>query len=276
MLFRLTAIVPVVAAIWFSTSAIAADETVRIPYLPDVGAALPERDESTTKDSPEQSGEYSVRVLLSAPREARLSSQMRGRITAIPVSLGDRFSKGDLLVAFGCDHQQAELMSAEAERSKAKRKLQSQEALQKLDAVSSLDVELARADLEVARASVAQAEARVNDCSIHAPYGGSVVRVMANEYEIVEPGADLLQIVETGTLRLEALIPSSWLVWIRKEETFSVHVDEIDTRVEARVTAIGSMVDPVSQTIGIQARIVDVPPGLLPGMSGDAKFEGPG
>lgn len=247
---------------------------IRIPYL----AEEQEVRESAIPSSPDDtstSDDFSVRVLLSAPRAARLSSQMRGRIVSLPLDLGDRFREGDLLAAFGCDHEKAELSSAQASQGKARRKLESQEALQHLDAVSTLDVELARADLEVAQSKVLQAQAKVRDCSIHAPYDGQVVRVQANEYETVEPGADLLQIVETGTLRLEALVPSVWLRWLDKGDSFRVHVDEIDADVKARVTAIGSRVDPVSQTIAIQAEILETPSGLLPGMSGDAVFEGP-
>jgi hypothetical protein len=45
--------------------------------------------------------------------------------------------------------------------------------------------------------------------------------------------------------------------------------------VPAEVTGIGARVDPVSQTVGISARILDVPAGLRPGMSGNARFTPP-
>lgn len=271
MLFRMMLLA---ATLCGPPTSLAADGPMpRIPFLPGETptvrpAAEPDRETGTEE-------EYSVRVLLSAPRAARISSQMRGRVEEIAVDMGDSFNEGDLLVRFACDHQMADQSSDRARLEKARKTLAAQEQLQHLDAVSSLDVELAKVDVKVARAEVEKSEATVSDCRILAPYEGRVVRVNANEYEIVDPGVDLLQIVESGTLKLEALIPSSWLVWLKKGDTFKVIVDELGLAVDAHVTALGSRVDPVSQTIAIQAEIHGNPPDLLPGMSGDARFKGP-
>lgn len=239
-----------------------------------VGVLAPGKKDAAPEPE-ERSRSGDVRVLLSAPRHARLSSQMQGRIVKLPLRLGDSFRKGDLLVAFACDHQMAELSAAEAGLRKARRKLEAQQSLMKLDAVSDLDVQLAAADVDTARAEREKASARVKDCTLRAPYDGRVVRVQANEYETVSPGKELLSIVETGVLRLEALVPSQWLVWLKQGYEFDVHVDEIDSTVRARVNSIGSRVDPVSQTIAIEAKIIDARPGLLPGMSGSAQFKRP-
>lgn len=271
MLFRMMLLAVMLGG---PTTSLAEDGPMpQIPFLP---GEKPEA-RPAINVAPEQkgNGEYSVRVLLSPPRGARISSQMRGRVEEIPVDLGDSFSEGDLLVRFACDHHMADLSSSRARLEKARKTLAAQEELQHLDAVGSLDVEQARVDVKVARAEVEKSEAKVSDCRILAPYEGRVVRVNANEYEIVDPGVDLLQIVESGRLKLEALIPSSWLVWLKEGDTFKVIVDELELAVDARVTALGSRVDPVSQTIAIQAEIHDDPPGLLPGMSGDARFKGP-
>lgn len=217
----------------------------------------------------------SVRVLLKAPRETTLSSQMEGRIVETPLGLGEAFEKGDLLIRFDCENRESQLAISTAEKEKARKTFESKKKLRHLDAVSDLDVALARADLERARAQLRQSRNRVSNCEIRAPYKGRVVKVHANQYEVVSPSTELMDIVETGELKLQALVPSTWLVWLEEGHAFDVHVDELDESVSAEVEAIGSRVDPVSQTISIRARIVDPVPGLLPGMSGDAQFERP-
>lgn len=213
-----------------------------------------------------------VRVLIKAGREARIASQMNGRISALPLRMGQSFSRGDLLVGFECDHQMAEQGAAEAMLLKAEKTHESRVQLASMKAVSDLDVQLAQADMAQARAQLDRARASVRDCRILAPYHGSVVRVIANQWENVGPGAPLLEIVERGNLFVEALVQSSWLTWIKPGSRLTITVDELGRDVTAEVTAIGARVDPVSQTIPVTARITGSIPGLRAGMSGNARF----
>lgn len=213
-----------------------------------------------------------VRVLIKAAREARIASQMSGRITELPLKMGQSFRRGDLLVGFDCAHQQAEQAAADAAFSKADKTLVSKKSLAAMKAVSEMDVQLAEADLAMSRAQIDRARASVRDCRIVAPYDGSVVRVAANHAEFVGPGSPLIEIVERGTLHVEALVQSTWLTWLKPGQRFTITVDELGRDVVAEVTAIGVRVDPVSQTIALTGKIIQNTPGLRAGMSGNAKF----
>lgn len=213
-----------------------------------------------------------VRVLIKAAREARIASQMSGRITELPMKMGQSFRRGDLLVGFDCAHQQAEQAAAVATFTKADKTLASKKSLAAMKAVSDMDVQLADADLAQARAQIDRAKASVRDCRIVAPYDGSVVRVAANHAEFVGPGSPLIEIVERGTLHVEALVQSTWLTWLKPGQRFTITVDELGRDVVAEVMAIGARVDPVSQTIAITGKIIQTAPGLRAGMSGNAKF----
>lgn len=217
----------------------------------------------------------SVRALLIAARTARLSSEMQGRITSIPKKMGERFSRGDLLVAFDCQRQRAQQAERQAELSRAMKNLESKRSLSRLEAVSELDVELAQAEAETAQARLQGVRAELANCRILAPYDGRIVAVEANEFEVVGAGDPLMEIVETGKLRLELQVPSDWLRWLREGSSFTVKVDELGEAVDARVVALGARVDAVSQTVAIRAMLVEEIPGLRPGMSGDARFRVP-
>lgn len=216
-----------------------------------------------------------MRVLLKAAREARISSPMSGRIISIPFKMGQSFRRGDVLIAFDCVHQEAELASATALLEKMEKNLATKKNLSALSAVPAVEVELAAADVAQARAQVSRAKASVADCRVLAPYHGNVVKVVANHAESVGPGSPLIEIVEAGNLHVEALAPSSWLTWLATGKKFTIHVDEIGREVEAVVSAVGARVDPVSQTIPISGRIVKEVPGLRAGMSGNARFASP-
>jgi multidrug resistance efflux pump len=139
-----------------------------------------------------------------------------------------------------------------------------------LGAVSDLDLEIAGADVREAEARVKQTAVVVERCRITAPYDGRVVRLTANQFEMINPGTPVIEIVESANLHLEMFVPSRWLGWLKNGHVFSLEIDELGTEAKARVTTIGSRVDPVSQTVLVRAELVDRPPGVLPGMSGYA------
>lgn len=254
-------------AVLMAGGAVAAPTAVVTPAKSTVQTVRP-----VTAPAAVKPAQPAVRVLIKAAREARIASQMNGRITELPLKMGQSFRRGELLVGFDCAHQQAELASAEAAMVKADKTLASKKSLASMRAVSDMDVQLAEADLAQSRAQIDRARASVRDCRIVAPYDGSVVRVVANHAEFVGPGTPLIEIVERGSLHVEALIQSTWLTWLKPGQRFTISVDELGSDVLAEITAIGARVDPVSQTIPVSGKIVKSVPGLRAGMSGNARF----
>lgn len=216
-----------------------------------------------------------VRVLVLPSREAKLSSQMSGRIIDIPLAEGAAFSRGDLLVAFDCEHQRARLDMALAAETRARAQKDSKDELLKHAAATDLDVVFANADLEEMKAKTREAQAAVRDCRIVAPYAGRLNRKHVNEYESVGLGAPLVEIQERGVLRLEALVPSSSLVWLATGQVFDVRIDELGRDFQMAVESIGSRIDPASQTVGIKGVFKGNANGVLPGMSGKITLRKP-
>lgn len=213
-----------------------------------------------------------VRFVIQPPQEAQLASQMSGKLERFLFQEGAAFRKGDKLVEFDCEERRAQLDKMRASQGKAEKSEVSQKQLRDMKAVSDLEYEISKADLRQAQADVAMAQAQVNQCIIYAPYAGRVVRRIANQYEHMAAGTPVMQVVESGTLKLELLVPSLWLQWMKPGIEFSIHVDELNTDAKARVAALGARVDAASQTINVRAEIVGATPGLLPGMSGTADF----
>lgn len=200
---------------------------------------------------------------------------MAGQVTSMPFRMGDAFRKNDVLVAFDCERAEAQHAKARAELDRAETTLASRKALVALEASSNLDVALAESEVKYARAGVQETGAVMKYCQVKAPYAGRVVNVSANQFEFVGPGEPLIEIIETGALQIEVIVPSHWLRWIEAGHVFSVQVDELGTSVAAEVLSVGARVDPVSQTIALRAALTSAQDGLRPGMSGSAVFEVP-
>ncbi|WP_200342735.1 efflux RND transporter periplasmic adaptor subunit [Rhodovibrio sodomensis] len=223
-------------------------------------------------------GAFEARALIEPRAEAILSSEIGGRILDLPVDAGDRFAAGDVLVAFDCSFHQAELRAARAELTRAQRTLDNKEQLARLNSVGQLEVALARADVAKAEAQVQTRKLYVDRCTLTAPYDGRVVERPVNAHETVGKDQELMSVIAAGGLKLRLIVPSRWLAWLRTGQRFELTIDETGGTHTAEVTTLGARIDPVSQTLPLEGRLLDTgtgAPRLLPGMSGTARFDPP-
>ena len=221
-------------------------------------------------------GAYEARALIEPRAEAILSSEIGGRILDLPVDAGERFAKGDVLVAFDCSFHQADLRAARAELTRARRTLDNKRQLARLNSVGQLEVALAEADVSKARAQVETRQLFVDRCRLTAPYDGRVVERPVNAYETVGTDKELMSVIAEGGLKIRLIVPSRWLAWLEAGQRFQIEIDETGGTHAAEVSTIGARIDPVSQTLPLQGELIDPDtPRLLPGMSGTARFDPP-
>lgn len=216
-----------------------------------------------------------IRGVVKSSAEAVLSSQIQGRISRLPYKEGQRFPKGATLVLLDCAKYKAELSGAYAEHQARKKTLQNTLGLSKLNAVGTLELEVARAEARKALSAIRIAQVNVRGCQIRAPFSGRVVKTMVNEHENVFPNDQLLSILDDTRLEIELILASKSLSWLRRGTTFKFVVDETGRSHVAKVATIGANVDPVSQTIKVMGVFVRRPTDVLAGMSGTAVFPDP-
>jgi membrane fusion protein, multidrug efflux system len=215
-----------------------------------------------------------VRVLLMPDSETILVAQMVGRITALNASLGSRVAKGQVVISMDCSESTARLSMSEAELSSARETYESKLRLKGMDAVGETDVAVAAAAVDRAKGQIEMTKAQIQNCSVKAPFSGSVSKLSVKPYQGVNIGQPLFEMVGDGAPRLRLNAPSRWMRTLKVGQLFQIEIDETGKSYGARVTAINTRVDPVAQTIEIEGRVTSAQGGLLPGMSGNAKFPG--
>ena len=213
-----------------------------------------------------------ARALLVPVREAVISSRIDGCIVSLPVEAGDCFKKGQLLVELDCRILNAELQKAKMDLEAAVEIHGAKLRLKKFGSASELEVAVSSAKKKRAQAEVLLKEAKVNMCCIQSPFRGRVVKRMANPYENVTPEDPILEILDDRQLKLHLLVPSNWLQWLRKDCRFALRIDETGKEYQAVVTGMGARVNPVNQTLEVEAAFVKDHGELLAGMSGTAVF----
>jgi membrane fusion protein, multidrug efflux system len=214
-----------------------------------------------------------VRGLIKPVEKAIISSEISGKIDSIPFKAGDAFKKGDVLVNFDCSFYRADLASADAAYNSKQKVFENNEQLLALNAISDIDVSISKAEVEVARAERTMKAIKVNQCKIKAPYSGRIIEVAINEHETVPSDKEILSVLNDRDLEIELIVPSNWLNWLTVGEPFSFLIDETGETLEAKVSKIAAVVDPVSQTIKLIGKFNGKIESVLSGMSGTAQFK---
>lgn len=215
----------------------------------------------------------SIRVLIAAEQESILAAQMAGRIAQVNISLGSSINKGQALLQFVCDEQNAHLNMAKAEFYGAQQTYESKVKLHAMQAGSELEVRQAAASAEKYKAQIQLYQAQLRLCSISAPFSGRVTKLHVKPFESVNVGQPLIEIVNDRKLKAQLHLPSQWLAWLKPGAPFTMQIDETGKSYSAQVKRINGKVDVVSQSIEIEGEVVGNLEGLLPGMSGQAVFK---
>jgi RND family efflux transporter MFP subunit len=229
--------------------------------------------QAPSPQSAERHRNMPVRGLVRPLNQATVATELSARVAVVGFREGERFSKGDLLIGFDCERQQAEHAAASAQHREMQIALESASYLDKRGAVGRFDVEVSRARLDKAAAEVAALAARLKLCEIRAPFDGRVAERLIHAHEMPVSGKPLLVIVDEAAFEIELIVPSLWLRSLTVRTPFRFSVDELGETFPAIVIRIGAAVDPVSQTAKVIGVFNEKPGKVLPGMSGGALFE---
>lgn len=215
-----------------------------------------------------------VRGIVKAVQQASLSTESPLRVLSLPFREGDAFPSGALLVEFDCRRQRAEVEALKGAQREAELNVATSVSLDRFKAIGRNDVEIARARLQKARGELKSLEARLADCTVMAPFSGRVAESFVRELEFTLPQRPYLTIVGDQDLEIEAILPSSMLASLALGGLIKFKVDELEgLTIDAVISSVGAVVDPVSKTIKIKAAVQGSTAGLTSGMSGTVLFD---
>lgn len=226
----------------------------------------------TTQAATVSSAPELVRVLLTPGGETTLASPVAGKVQSLNATLGARFASGQTLVSFDCSEQTARLDMAKAELDGAVEQHEAKIRMKGLQQASDVEVALAASAVAKFSAQIALSKAQVRQCTVVAPWAGRVAKLHIKNHMSVTPGQAMLDLVMNGPLKLKLNAPSKRMAQLTAGSQFNVTIDETGKTYKARISAVNSRVDTVSQTIEIEAAFVGTHADLLAGMSGTTDF----
>jgi RND family efflux transporter MFP subunit len=185
-----------------------------------------------------------------------VEAKVSGRITRLPVRLGQSVKQGDVLVELATQEIQARLDQANAAFRQAELDFNRTDNLRKQQAATQSELDAAQARYNVAKASVSEAEAVSGYARILAPFDGVVARKLADEGDLAMPGKPLLDLEGRVGLRLVADIPSLLASRVLADAKLAVRVDTLTDPITGTVAEISPATDPASRTVLMK---VDLP-----------------
>ncbi|MEE2861707.1 MAG: efflux RND transporter periplasmic adaptor subunit [Paracoccus sp. (in: a-proteobacteria)] len=202
------------------------------------------------------------------PNQTSILRARTGGIIEEVVRQGIEVEAGEQLARLSADDREASLARAEAELRSAERDYEAARQLQERGVTSEAELQERFAALEAARAGVRAAELELQNTLLMAPITGTVSDVIAEIGSFVQPGGEVLEIVNIDPLIAE--------VEVRQNEISSVHLGQTahvifqgGREAEAEVTFIAPVATAETRTFKVELEIANPDEAIPAGLSAE-------
>jgi membrane fusion protein, multidrug efflux system len=206
--------------------------------------------------------------------ELKLSFKTGGIIDRIPVVEGQQVNRGDTLAALNLGQIRYQLRQAELMHEKARRDYARMEKLYADTVVTLEQLQNASTALEIASSAQSVARFNLDHSVICAPVDGHVMKILAEEKEIISPGFPALFFAASRhQWLLNVGVTDRDFVHVRQGDRAMVSFDAYPERVFDGVVAdVPGMANPYSGIFGINVAISSPEMRLVTGFIGKARI----
>lgn len=196
-----------------------------------------------------------------------LRPEVSGRIAAIGFRDGQWVKKGQMLVALDASLNEAEVAKARAELNLAQSNLKRTEDLARKQFVSGSAQDTAASNVQVLEANLTLTQARLAKMRIVAPFDGVVGIRNISVGDFVREGADLVNVEDIGTLKVDFRLPERDFARIKVGQPVLVAADALPgENWRGTLEAINPRVDTSGRSLELRARLANTGGTLKPGM----------
>jgi RND family efflux transporter MFP subunit len=228
----------------------------------------------------------SVSGKIQSEKSATLSTRMMGFVTKVPVNVGDKVSKGQLLVAINNDDLQAKkaqvnasvleataaFKNAEKDYNRFKNLFQDKSASQKEFDDVTAHYQMAKARLEAANQMKNEINSQFAYSNITAPFSGVVTGKMIENGDMANPGQPLISIESPGNFEVVAMIPESEISGIKKGISVDVIIKSINETIKGVVKEVSTSSTNTGGQYLVKIQLTKTPATVLSGMFASVQF----
>jgi membrane fusion protein, multidrug efflux system len=204
---------------------------------------------------------------VSAVQGAVVSTELAGIVSEINFENGAEAKKGEVLMKLDASQEEALLRSAEAEAQLAKTDLERARDLAIKKVVSSAELDSAQSKFRRLNAVVDQMRSNIAKKTVIAPFDGQLGIRQVNVGQMINAGQQVVALTALDPLYVDFALPEQYLSKLMKDLEVTVRADAFpDRQFQGKLTAINSMVDPVTRNVPLQATLENADHTLHPGM----------
>ncbi len=240
----------------------------------------------TTVSSIEAGSMRTFSGLAKAGQESNLSFRVGGAVQSIPVEVGDKLKKGQVIAEIDPSQYQLEAQQAVANLSQAEATLRNAQAnfervkgLYENNNTSRNELDSARATAESSEAQVSAsrkalelARLNVSYTKLKATEACGIADVLTEMNENISAGQTIVSVTCGDRLEVEIAIPESMIALIKRDMDASVSFSSIaDKTFQAKVTEVG-VASTAGSTYPVTVALKDSPNGLRSGLAAQVSF----
>ena len=204
---------------------------------------------------------------LRSRRGVVLRPEVSGRITQLNFTDGQRVRKGQILVQFDDQLQQAQVQQALAELSIAQANQKRNQELVAQNFISQRSLDESAANLQVARAKLSLAQATARRLKIIAPFDGIAGIRLVNVGDYLKDGADIVNIEDIDAIFVDFRLPERFQAKVKRGQTAMLDMDALPGRkFSANIQAIDPLIDANGRSVGVRGCVDNRQLQLRPGM----------
>ncbi len=215
---------------------------------------------------------FEIQGNLESDKSITLSAEMGGAVKKIYVQEGQHVSAGQTILEL--DKVSIEQSIAELKEAVELSKFvyEKQDKLWKQNIGSELQYRQAKVNYESMQTKLSQAQTMRSKAIITAPFSGVVESIKPKVGEMAAPGMPIATIVNLDQLKVKANVSEGYVGKVKYGSTVTVNFPSIGKDYNAKVTKIGSSINPNGRTFEISASLSNTGKDLLPNLIAKIKI----
>lgn len=192
--------------------------------------------------------QYSAPARVISLNDSSISAEVQGRALSISVEVGEQVSKGKLLLELDCrdyinvkQQAAAALKLSRTQYDLARKQFTRNQQLLRRNVISresfdQVESQLltSEADIRLKQTSIDSAELSISRCKIYAPFSGQITARHVQQGQLVTPGMQVFQLLQTDRLEIEADLSPDELVKAKASDALLFSSGELSQKVSIR------------------------------------------
>jgi membrane fusion protein (multidrug efflux system) len=204
---------------------------------------------------------------VAADESIDLSANVTETVTALHFQDGQQVKKGTLLVELSAAEELAALSASKSQLTEHDREITRLQSLVKDGAAPEARLEERRTMAEVAKQNILEAEARLADRRIVAPFDGWLGLRRISVGALVSPGTVIVSLDKIDVVKIDFSVPETYLGMIKEGTEIEARTEASRDRVfKGRLAHLDSRIDPATRAVAARAEVPNADLLLKPGM----------